>query len=166
MKKMLIMAAKAVHMVSNLFAWISAAVLFFMASVSFVDVIGRYFFHHPLTGAQEIIEVSMSIFVYTGPGHQAAPLYRGSGHRGAAFAPYPASGDRCWKCTLLRNERSVDLAAGALLRKAAGPFQCGNACAQDPLRPLLCDRSGRICSYCLRAADPSHNRPARFHLLE
>ena len=56
MKKMLIMAAKAVHMVSNLFAWISAAVLFFMASVSFVDVIGRYFFHHPLTGAQEIIE--------------------------------------------------------------------------------------------------------------
>ena len=55
MKKMLIMAAKAVHMVSNLFAWISAAVLFFMASVSFVDVIGRYFFHHPLTGAQEII---------------------------------------------------------------------------------------------------------------
>ena len=66
MKKMLIMAAKAVHMVSNLFAWISAAVLFFMASVSFVDVIGRYFFHHPLTGAQEIIEVSRSIFVYTG----------------------------------------------------------------------------------------------------
>lgn len=50
MKKMLLWAAKAVHMVSNLFAWISAAVLFFMASVSFVDVIGRYFFPPSFNG--------------------------------------------------------------------------------------------------------------------
>lgn len=66
MKKVCLRAAKIVHRISEIFAWISAATLFFMAAVSFVDVVGRYFFRSPFPGAQEIVEVSMSLFVYTG----------------------------------------------------------------------------------------------------
>ncbi len=36
-----------------------------MASLTFVDVIGRYFFNRPVNGAQEIIEILLGMTIFT-----------------------------------------------------------------------------------------------------
>lgn len=58
--------SKIIHKISFVFAVISAVAMMFMAIISTVDVVGRYIFNHPLTGAQEIVEVTMCVFVYAG----------------------------------------------------------------------------------------------------
>jgi TRAP-type C4-dicarboxylate transport system permease small subunit len=45
---------------------IAAVLLFAMMLVTFVDVIGRYFFNHSLDGAYEITEVLLGLIVFAG----------------------------------------------------------------------------------------------------
>lgn len=45
---------------------IAAAALFAMMALTFVDVIGRYGFHHSIFGAAEIIEILMMVAVFAG----------------------------------------------------------------------------------------------------
>ncbi len=58
--------AKIIHAVTNKMIILSAVAMFFIAAISFCDVICRYFFNNPITGAQELVEVGMSVFVYMG----------------------------------------------------------------------------------------------------
>ncbi|MCL1827858.1 MAG: TRAP transporter small permease [Oscillospiraceae bacterium] len=57
-----------IRSISTAFIYVSAAALFLIAFLSFCDVIGRYFFNSPIRGAQELVELSMSVFVYMGIG--------------------------------------------------------------------------------------------------
>jgi TRAP-type C4-dicarboxylate transport system permease small subunit len=59
-------AASIVHIISNSLGTVCAVVLFIMALISTIDVIGRYIFNSPLPGAQELVEIAMSVSVYTG----------------------------------------------------------------------------------------------------
>jgi len=59
-----------------------AATLFSMMWITFVDVVGRYVFNHPLQGAYEITELSLAILVFGGlplvterQEHVATPLF-------------------------------------------------------------------------------------------
>jgi TRAP-type C4-dicarboxylate transport system permease small subunit len=59
-----------------------AATLFSMMWITFVDVIGRYLFNHPLQGAYEITELSLAVLVFGGlplvtqrREHVATPLF-------------------------------------------------------------------------------------------
>ena len=45
---------------------IAVTALFAMMALTFVDVIGRYGFHHSIFGAAEIIEVLMIVAVFAG----------------------------------------------------------------------------------------------------
>jgi TRAP-type C4-dicarboxylate transport system permease small subunit len=69
-----------------------AATLFSMMWVTFIDVVGRYVFNHPLQGAYEITELSLAVLVFGGlplvterREHVATPLFdnllRGLGRR-------------------------------------------------------------------------------------
>lgn len=69
-----------------------AATLFSMMWITFIDVIGRYVFNHPLQGAYEITELSLAVLVFGGlplvtarREHVATPLFdsllRGFGRR-------------------------------------------------------------------------------------
>ncbi len=59
-----------------------AATLFSMMWITFVDVVGRYVFNHPLQGAYEITELSLAVLVFGGlplvterREHVATPLF-------------------------------------------------------------------------------------------
>jgi len=59
-----------------------AATLFSMMWITFVDVVGRYLFNHPLQGAYEITELSLAVLVFGGlplvtarREHVATPLF-------------------------------------------------------------------------------------------
>ena len=58
--------AEGLHKVSNVCVWISGLLLFFIAAFIFVDVVGRYVFNHPITGSQEIIELTIVLVLYFG----------------------------------------------------------------------------------------------------
>lgn len=58
--------AGAVRVLEKGGGWLSAFAVFFMAIITTVDVIGRYFFNHSITGTQEIVQLSMNVFVYAG----------------------------------------------------------------------------------------------------
>jgi TRAP-type C4-dicarboxylate transport system permease small subunit len=59
---------QAVGSLSKIFLYISAVCLFIMSLTMAADVICRYFFNNAITGAQEIVQFSMSAFVFTGLG--------------------------------------------------------------------------------------------------
>lgn len=59
-------AAKVIHAVVDVFAWLCAFLLFAMAFISFIDCIMRYFFGHSIRGAQELVELSLCVLVYSG----------------------------------------------------------------------------------------------------
>jgi len=59
---------KIVNRISDVLMKGSAATMFFIAAVSFADMIGRYIFLKALTGAQDLVEVAMCVFVYAGLG--------------------------------------------------------------------------------------------------
>lgn len=50
--------------ISNACAWVSGAALFLMAALIFINVIGRYFFQHAITGADELVQFLMVLVVY------------------------------------------------------------------------------------------------------
>lgn len=58
--------AGGIHILEHGGCWLSAFSVFFMAIITTVDVIGRYFLHHSLAGTQEIVQLSMNVFVYSG----------------------------------------------------------------------------------------------------
>ena len=57
---------RVVSTISAALAYVSAAMVIGMALVMFCDTILRYFFNSPIRGAQELVELAMCIFVYTG----------------------------------------------------------------------------------------------------
>ncbi len=50
--------------VCELMAYIAACILFFLASLTFCDVIGRRFFDAPITGTIELVELGMAIAAF------------------------------------------------------------------------------------------------------
>jgi TRAP-type C4-dicarboxylate transport system permease small subunit len=59
-----------------------AATLFSMMWITFIDVIGRYIFNHPLQGAYEVTEMALAVLVFGGlplvterREHVATPLF-------------------------------------------------------------------------------------------
>lgn len=54
------------HKVSNVFVWISGAILFGISALIFIDVLMRYIFSAPITGAQEIVELAIVLVLYLG----------------------------------------------------------------------------------------------------
>lgn len=60
-----------INWISTVFLWISAVAIFLMAFVSFCDVFCRYFLNSPIKGGQEIVELSMAVFVFFGMGMAA-----------------------------------------------------------------------------------------------
>jgi len=57
--------------ISKIFLYISAVAMFVMAFICFCDVIGRYFLNKPITGAQEVVQIAMAVFVFFGIGQAA-----------------------------------------------------------------------------------------------
>lgn len=51
---------------SNYMAFIASMALVFLMVITFVDVVGRFFFNAPLTFAVEVIELGMGILVFFG----------------------------------------------------------------------------------------------------
>ena len=66
--KVFLMFDKIVGLISRAVIRVSAVALFIIAAVSFVDMIGRYFFMKSLSGAQDMVELTMCIFLYAGLG--------------------------------------------------------------------------------------------------
>ncbi len=58
--------ADGLHKVSHFCVWISGALLFAIALLIFIDVILRYIFNSPITGAQEIVEMAIVLVLYLG----------------------------------------------------------------------------------------------------
>jgi len=54
------------HKVSNVFVWISGAILFGISALIFIDVLMRYIFNSPITGSQEIVELAIVLVLYLG----------------------------------------------------------------------------------------------------
>lgn len=57
--------------ISTVFLWGSAIANFLMSFLCFLDVICRYFFNAPISGAQELVQFSMAAFVFLGMGMAA-----------------------------------------------------------------------------------------------
>ncbi|RKL67074.1 TRAP transporter permease DctQ [Salipaludibacillus neizhouensis] len=55
---------KAIHMLNKITHRVSMVILFFMMSLTVVDVVGRYFFNNPITGAVELTSLSMAIIIF------------------------------------------------------------------------------------------------------
>ena len=55
---------RAVRKVSYIFLLIACFVILAMMGLTVADVIGRYFFMHPLTGSQDVSEILMILLVY------------------------------------------------------------------------------------------------------
>ena len=47
-------------------AWLGAALLFAMMALTFVDVVGRYFFNAPVRGSAEATELMLAVIVFAG----------------------------------------------------------------------------------------------------
>lgn len=58
--------AGALHVIEHGGCWLSAFAVFFMAVITTIDVVGRYFLNHSITGTQELVQLSMNVFVYAG----------------------------------------------------------------------------------------------------
>jgi len=52
--------------VGRAFAALSGAAILFMMAVTSLDVIGRFFFNAPLTGAFEMTEITMALVIFAG----------------------------------------------------------------------------------------------------
>lgn len=55
-----------IHKVSNTIVWVSGFALMLIAVLTFIDVFCRYLFNSPITGAQEVCQMSIMIVVYMG----------------------------------------------------------------------------------------------------
>jgi TRAP-type C4-dicarboxylate transport system permease small subunit len=62
----LALLARGGRLVGDLLRLIAAVLLFAMMAVTFVDVVGRYLFSRPLTGAFELTEVLLGLIVFAG----------------------------------------------------------------------------------------------------
>lgn len=51
---------------SKVLGGLAALILFLMMTLTFVDVIGRYFFNHPIPGGFEITEIMMATLIFLG----------------------------------------------------------------------------------------------------
>jgi TRAP-type C4-dicarboxylate transport system permease small subunit len=60
---------KGVHRVSTALVYVSGACLFLMMSLTTIDVVGRYFFKHPLRGTQDLTELGLVICAFAGWGY-------------------------------------------------------------------------------------------------
>lgn len=58
--------ARAGHAAADALKLVASVLLFAMMLVTFVDVIGRYFFGHSLNGAYELTEVLLGLIVFAG----------------------------------------------------------------------------------------------------
>lgn len=58
--------ADGLHKVSNVCVWVSGVMLFLIAALIFIDVLGRYIFNHPIKGSQEIVELAIVCVLYLG----------------------------------------------------------------------------------------------------
>ena len=58
--------AELLHEVSNVCVWISGIALFGIAAFIFIDVFARYLFNAPITGSQEMVELTIVIVLYLG----------------------------------------------------------------------------------------------------
>ena len=47
-------------------AWLGAALVFAMMALTFVDVVGRYFFNAPVSGSAEATELMLAVIVFAG----------------------------------------------------------------------------------------------------
>ena len=55
-----------VHKITDILSWVSGIILFLMAAMMTVHVVGRYVFHAPIPGAQELVQMSLVLIVYCG----------------------------------------------------------------------------------------------------
>ncbi len=55
---------KLMHRVEQVFLTLAALILVAMAAITFLDVIGRYFFNHPLGGAFELVAIGMALMIF------------------------------------------------------------------------------------------------------
>ena len=46
--------------------YISVAVIFLMALLVFSDVVGRYFFNHPIPGTTELVKCAIIVIIFLG----------------------------------------------------------------------------------------------------
>jgi TRAP-type C4-dicarboxylate transport system permease small subunit len=60
---------KGVHRVSTALVYVSGACLFLMMSLTTIDVVGRYFFKHPLRGTQDLTELGLVVCAFGGWGY-------------------------------------------------------------------------------------------------
>jgi TRAP-type C4-dicarboxylate transport system permease small subunit len=66
MKKVFETFSSIVEKISNIFLLISALAVFFIAALNTFDSLGRYIFGHAIIGANELVSVAMTVFVFGG----------------------------------------------------------------------------------------------------
>ena len=66
--------------------YISVAVIFLMAFLVFSDVVGRYFFNHPIPGTTELVKCAIIVIIFFGHylHHAAGPSYPNHSHYGSS----------------------------------------------------------------------------------
>ena len=52
--------------INSVLSYISAAAIFIMGAICFISVIFRYFLRMPITGANELVQIGLLVFVYAG----------------------------------------------------------------------------------------------------
>jgi TRAP-type C4-dicarboxylate transport system permease small subunit len=64
--KQLLRLSGLLHKISHIGVWIASIILFGIAVLIFVDVIGRYVFNASIVGSQEIVELAVALVLYFG----------------------------------------------------------------------------------------------------
>lgn len=64
MRNFIIKTIRLADHVGLFFANIAALILLFLVGLTVVDVIGRYFFSNPVTGAVELVQISMASIIF------------------------------------------------------------------------------------------------------